>query len=106
LLPDLKASEIAEVLAADFSGLDVGAAERVKLHLAKIGENAEVWVASGMQRVIDGSLDRCPFCAQNLGGSEIINHYRAYSVMDTGRLRKRLLKQSKNSPDFMEPRFG
>jgi hypothetical protein len=73
------------LLARDLPQLSQLAADRVHAHLSTLGEGAEAWVAKGMQ--LAGSLTgqsgdegsaACPFCAQQLSGSEIISHYKAY----------------------------
>lgn len=62
--------------------LEAAAAGRVRTHIARLGRGGEAWVSDGMTRIEpvseghDGEI--CPFCAQDLGGSELIGHYRAY----------------------------
>ncbi len=70
------------LLARGMENLDADAAAKVQAHLAQIGANGERWVGDGVAILSsDGQLwaDKdCPFCAQSLSGSEIIDHYRAY----------------------------
>jgi wobble nucleotide-excising tRNase len=81
-LPAFDVAAIGEVLRQDLPGLGSAAADRVQEHLVAIGRNAEPWVAEGMSKVqIAGGQVRnptCPFCAQDLSGSPVIGHYRAY----------------------------
>lgn len=76
---DLQAIEA--VLQAGVPELDTAAAARVQEHLATSGRNAEEWTAEGMRRQAERPpqvADECVFCAQNLGGSPVIGHYRAF----------------------------
>jgi wobble nucleotide-excising tRNase len=81
-LPPIDVTAIEALLGRDLPDLDRAAADHVQAHVGALGTDGEAWVASGMQRIpgaadeVDGEL--CPFCAQNLGGSEMIVHYRAY----------------------------
>jgi hypothetical protein len=54
----------------------------VQDHFASIGDSGEAWIAAGMNRISAAPRERtaqpCPFRAQDLRGSPIINHYRAY----------------------------
>ena len=76
---DLQAIEA--VLQAGVPELDAAAAARVQDHLATSGRNAEEWIGEGMRRQAERPpqvADECVFCAQNLGGSAVIGHYRAF----------------------------
>ncbi len=77
---DLAASERA--LQQDLPALDAATLARVQAHLAGLAQGGEAWVADGMHRIPqrDGSAatGTCPFCAQDLEGSPVIQHYRAY----------------------------
>lgn len=76
---DLQAIE--NVLLAGVPELDAAAAARVQEHLATSGRNAEEWIGEGMRRQSERPqqvADECVFCAQNLGGSPVIAHYRAF----------------------------
>lgn len=81
-LPGLDAEGINALLEQDLANLDTTAAERVERHLATLGEGGEEWVGEGFQRLQTGSgaaeSQSCPFCAQSLAASPVINHYRAY----------------------------
>lgn len=76
---DLQAIE--NVLQAGVPELDAAAAARVQEHLATSGRNAEEWIGEGMRRQAERQqrvANECVFCAQNLGGSPVIGHYRAF----------------------------
>jgi energy-coupling factor transporter ATP-binding protein EcfA2 len=77
-LPQLDPDAIDAVLGQDLAGLDADAAGRVHSHLADIGKGGETWVADGVPRIGGQDDAACPFCAQNLAGSYVIKHYRAY----------------------------
>jgi wobble nucleotide-excising tRNase len=81
-LPDFDAAAIAAVVARDLPAPDAAAAAQVQAHLGNIGYGGESWVAEGMQRLPaaahEGDTSACAFCAQDLAGSPLIAHYRAY----------------------------
>jgi wobble nucleotide-excising tRNase len=81
-LPDLDLSGIEALLNRDLPELEADAATRVQAHLASLGSGGEAWISNGMRRidaVSSGHADEiCPFCAQELSGSTMIDHYRAY----------------------------
>ena len=81
-IPDFDIPAIDAVLGQTIAELEAAAAERVRNHLANIGEGGEAWVADGMPRIAPASHDQehevCPFCTQDLAGSDLIAHYRAY----------------------------
>jgi len=81
-LPDFNTESVAEVLGKTLANLEIEAATRVREHLSKLGHGGEVWVADGMQRIEPASEGQdtniCPFCAQELQDSELIDHYQAY----------------------------
>lgn len=79
--PEFDLQAIENVLQAGVPELDAAAATRVQEHLATSGRNAEEWIGEGMRRQAERPqqvADECVFCAQNLGGSPVINHYRAF----------------------------
>lgn len=81
-LPDFDLETIEQILDRGLPGLEAEAVAQVRKHLGDLGPGSENWVSDGMPRLTsvsqahDGEV--CPFCAQDLGGSEIIAHYRAY----------------------------
>ena len=81
-LPAFDAGKINALLQRDLPNLEASAAARVQAHVSGIGSGGEAWVADGMRRTApptpDGAAGACPFCAQDLGGSPVINPYRAY----------------------------
>lgn len=70
------------LLALDLPALEAAAAARVQAHFARLGEGGEAWVSQGINRIGPASAgeghDVCPFCVQDLRGSALIPHYRAY----------------------------
>jgi wobble nucleotide-excising tRNase len=80
-LPSFDLQTIETVLQAGVPELDAAAAARVQEHLATSGRNAEEWIGEGMRRQAErppAIADECVFCAQNLVGSPVIGHYRAF----------------------------
>ncbi len=81
-LPDFDLAAIEALLQRDLPELEAAAAARVQAHLASLGAGAEAWVGDGMRRIEAASAGHdheiCPFCAQDLSGSSMIAHYRAY----------------------------
>lgn len=81
-LPDFDIPAIDAVLDQTLADLEAAAAERVRNHLVSIGDGGEAWAADGMPRIAPASQghehELCPFCAQDLDGSDLIAHYRAY----------------------------
>ncbi|WP_417599324.1 AAA family ATPase [Pararhodobacter oceanensis] len=81
-LPDFDLEAIDAVLDRSLLDLEAAAAGQVRAHIARLERGGEAWVSDGMTRIEpvseghDGEV--CPFCAQDLGGSELIAHYRAY----------------------------
>lgn len=81
-LPRFDLAAIERVLLQDLPALDAATLARVQTQLARLGQGGEPWVAEGMRRIPQGqdttATRPCPFCAQDLQGSPIIQHYRAY----------------------------
>lgn len=82
ILPAFDLVAIESTLQQDLPALDTATLAQVKTHLAAVGLGGEAWVADGMPRILQGSgnasAGTCPFCAQDLEGSPVIQHYRAY----------------------------
>jgi len=81
-LPAFDDVSVRQLLQRQLPDLEAAAAAQVQAHLTKIGRGGEAWVSDGMGR-IDGASEGedheiCPFCAQDLAGSDLIAHYRAY----------------------------
>lgn len=81
-LPTFDAVTVTNILHENVAALDADAVAQVRAHLAMLGPGGEAWAGEGMRRLppIDGgTVPRpCPFCAQDLAGSEILGHYQAY----------------------------
>jgi wobble nucleotide-excising tRNase len=77
-LPPFDLTTLEAVLGRDLAALDMRAAQQVQDHLAGIGQGAEAWVANGVQRMQASGVNACPFCAQDLRSSSLVEHYRAY----------------------------
>lgn len=80
-LPAIDLAAIERVLQAGVPELDAAAAARVQEHLATAGRGAEEWIGEGMRRQSErppALAGECVFCAQDLSGSPVITHYRAF----------------------------
>jgi wobble nucleotide-excising tRNase len=81
-LPAFDTGEVNALLKRDLPDLEAAAAALVQSHLDTLGAGAETWVAEGMPRIASASKGQaeqiCPFCAQELSTSPVIDHYRAY----------------------------
>ena len=78
-LPEIPVGMLRALLARSLPEVEAQALAKVQAHLAKIGDDGEAWVESGMARIFDIDGDEhCPFCAQALADSDVISHYRAY----------------------------
>jgi wobble nucleotide-excising tRNase len=81
-LPGFDVAAINTLLARNLPNLEAGAAARVREHLRSLGRGGETWVGEGVRRVADAAHGNghevCPFCAQDLAGSDLIQHYQAY----------------------------
>ena len=82
VLPGFDIAAINALLARNLPDLEAAAAARVREHLRSLGKGGEGWVGDGMGRVAGASAGRghetCPFCAQDLAGSLLLQHYQAY----------------------------
>lgn len=80
-LPTIDLGPLESIFVKGLSELDADALRLVQSHIGALGRDGERWVSEGMlmadQLAADGRTE-CPFCAQGLGGSSIINHYRSY----------------------------
>jgi wobble nucleotide-excising tRNase len=92
-LPSFDVDAIQELLARDLPLLEAAAVARVQEHLASLGDGGERWVGEGMNiinRPAIGGAGACPFCEQDLAGSPIITHYRAYFSAEYAALKAEL----------------
>lgn len=93
-LPAFDMAAIDGILGEDLPALDAAAAAQVQAHLAGLGPGGEAWVGEGMRRVpqpVAGAATvNCPFCAQDLAVSPVINHYRAYFSTAYAELKRRV----------------
>jgi len=93
-LPAFDITELERVLECTLSTLDAAAVKKLKDHLAKLGQDAETWIAAGMERIpiaADGQMsDVCPFCAQSIKDSPVLIHYRAYFTQEYNDLKEKV----------------
>ena len=98
-LPKFDLAEIELVLQLGLSDLETDAFDKVQRHLTGLGQGGETWVSDGMHRIgrSDGkaAISMCPFCAQNLDESSLIEHYRAYFSDAYSNLKSTIAQTSK-----------
>lgn len=87
-LPKLRADEIRELLAATLPDIEQSAVAAVSAHVASLDENAEQWVAEGVDH--QGDSHDCPFCGQSTDGVDLIAHYRGYFSEEYRRHKERI----------------
>lgn len=81
ILPEIDLRAISAALVAGIESLDAATVARIQEHLRTVGEDAEAWVSKGMKYQASRSEKesrKCVFCAQDLSGSPVFVHYRAY----------------------------
>lgn len=92
-LPSFSIDEIQRILQSDLPTLNTAASVRVQTHLASIGRGGEEWVANGMRRVHHNSTahtELCPFCAQDLSHSSVIDDYQGYFGQEYSNLKSQV----------------
>jgi wobble nucleotide-excising tRNase len=93
-LPELDVAAIEHLLRQDLPALDAATAARVQAHVAALGPGGERWIDEGMHRIPlpepEAATPPCPFCAQPLGDSPVIQHYRAYFSAGYTALKERI----------------
>ncbi len=81
-LPPFDLAAVERILHQDLPAIDAATLARVQGHLAGLGPGGEAWVADGIRRTSQGpaatGTGACPFCAQGLAGSPVVQHYRGY----------------------------
>jgi wobble nucleotide-excising tRNase len=86
-LPEIDIERIETVLGRDLAALETGALARVQERIATLGARGEQWIAAGMGFVSETGREDCPFCAQPLSTSPVIESYRGYFSEEYGRLK-------------------
>jgi wobble nucleotide-excising tRNase len=78
--PIINIRTLEHVLSKELSDLDEAAVQSVKEHFSLIGYQAEEWIATGVEKIInkDTASEKCPFCGQTVRGIDLINKYKAY----------------------------
>lgn len=81
-LPEFDLADVERLLQKDLPALDSTSLIQIQEHFEKLGKDGEAWVSDGMTRIPQDEGDAvtpvCPFCAQDLQGSTVLRHYRAY----------------------------
>lgn len=79
-MPSMDLQTFESILSKELRDIDRNALDQVRQHLGEMDGGGENWVSQGMKYVQEhqGEETNCPFCAQDLEHSPILNHYRAY----------------------------
>lgn len=78
-LPTFDVEGITALLERKLDDLDAESAARVQHHISTLPAGSEGWLGRGMEILAaDSGRDSCPFCAQPLTESGVLDHYRAY----------------------------
>lgn len=81
VLPAFDLPSLESVLGQNLPALDPATLTEVQSHISHLGAGGEAWVADGMARVHPGEEaegSKCPFCAQDLEGSSLFDHFRVF----------------------------
>jgi wobble nucleotide-excising tRNase len=77
--PDFDTGAIEQTLGQTVDTLNTATADHVQRHFQSLGRGGETWVQEGMTRIVNAAAgNACPFCAQDLNGSPMIEQYSAY----------------------------
>lgn len=75
-LPLAEVDALEQVLTRNLADLDAAALASVQGHFATHGRGTETWVSEGMRLL--GQSSECPFCAQDVAATTLVDHYRVY----------------------------
>ena len=83
VLDNIKWDDLKDVLSKTLSSIESSAVSKVEEHKRKLKEvikdNAEGWISQGYEVSREKKLNnRCPFCLQDLKGSDIFRSYQQY----------------------------
>ena len=107
-LPQFELGRVKQVLQMGLDDIENEALKRIHEHIKHLGEGAEGWLSDGMQYVKSGdglgagSSTLCPFCGQELNGSQLIETYQRYF----GDEYKRLLRSIQDLIDKISESYG
>jgi wobble nucleotide-excising tRNase len=96
-LPSFDIQAIEDILSRDLPDLDAVAEAQVRAHVEALGADGEQWISDGMQHLKPPIDEKpCPFCAQDLSGSNLIEHYRAYFSENYSALKRSITEMLTN----------
>ncbi len=97
-LPIVNLDTIRTILDRTLSDIDSEANEAVQIHLQSLGEQAETWVAQGMEFLGNRNQTNqsCPFCNQSLSELRLVEHYRAYFSETYAQHKTTIISQMQN----------
>jgi wobble nucleotide-excising tRNase len=93
-LPLIDPAPLRDLLAQGLPDIDVEALRLAQEHIRRLGGDGETWVGQGLRyadHLTAEERNECPFCAQDLHGSHLLTHYRAYFSESYNALRRRIL---------------
>ncbi len=113
-LPALDIGVINAILQKDLPDLEQDAENMVKTHFAKLGKGAQNWVSDGVNKFepiySEKGDEICPFCAQSLEHSPLINHYKDYFSLVYNNLKAEIktlgIKTKEEHNDTIRVEFG
>lgn len=76
-LPGFHTEALTTLLAKSLPDIESTSATLVNEHIATLGDGGEGWVSKGMKVVSENNSTDCPFCKQELSGSDIIVYYQS-----------------------------
>lgn len=83
-LPHFDLERIEQVLNMGLDDVETEAMNQVHMHMEHLGDGAADWLSEGMGYVKDAKLNEsntaelCPFCGQDLKGTQLIRTYRRF----------------------------
>ncbi len=89
-LPEIDIGRVEAILERDLPALEARTIAQVQGHIATLGPRGEHWVASGMEFISETVREDCPFCAQPLESSTLIQSYRGYFSEGYARLKREI----------------
>jgi wobble nucleotide-excising tRNase len=93
-LPAFDLTAIDAILQENLPSVEATAVAQVQAHLTSLGRGGETWVSEGIrlspQTTARGVTRSCPFCAQDLSTSTVVNHYREYFSAEYANLKRRI----------------
>ena len=103
-LPQYDLIAIEALLNETLDTIGTAALQQVEHHIVSLGEGGERWIAAGMAYAPsqDDQNSPCPFCGQEISGSVLLQHYRAYFSASYSDLKERISELR----NMLDEKFG